>query len=195
MIGVERSADIESRLLNEINRARADPPAYAEELRRYRSYFDGRIVRMPNDPVGLLTEEGVVPVDEAIRFLSAQRPLPPLAASPLLSRAAADHVAQQGPAGRIGHDGLDGSNAGERARRRGGGSYVGEIISYGAGTAEAALRQFVVDDRVASRGHRLAVFSPTYQFAGIACGPHARHRVMCVVDLSTTADGRYRPAR
>ena len=181
---------IESRLLLQINRARANPAGYAEALRLYRGYYQGRIVRIPGNPIGLITREGVVPVDDAIRFLRRQPPLPPLAAAPILARAAADHVAAQGRSGQQGHIGADGSRPGDRVRRRGGDVYVGEIISYGAADAVAVLRQFVIDDDVPGRGHRTAVFSAHYRFAGIACGPHPRWRVMCVVDLSATADGR-----
>lgn len=91
----------ETAVLEAINRARADPAAYADALRRYRSYFDGRILRLPGNPVGILTTEGVSVVDEAIAFLEQQQPLPPFGASPLLARAADDHVREQGPRGAL----------------------------------------------------------------------------------------------
>ena len=189
--GQPREPDIESRILAEINRARADPPAYAEELRRYRALFDGLVVRVPGSEIGLRTREGVAAVDDAIRFLAAQPPRPALAEAPLLARAAAEHVADQGPRGLEGHVGTDGKNARDRIRRQGGGARAAtaEVIAYGRTDAAAVVRQLIVDDGVAGRGHRIILFNP-YRSAGAACGDHAVHRFVCVVDFSTSADGR-----
>lgn len=186
-----REPDIETRILAEINRARADPAAYAEELRRYRALFDGLIVRTPGSDVGLRTREGVAAVDDAIRSLTAQTPRPALAEAPLLALAAAGHVADQGPRGLEGHVGTDGKNVRDRIRRQGGGARAAtaEVIAYGRADAAAVVRQLIVDDGVAGRGHRAILFSP-YLSAGAACGDHALHRHVCVVDFSTSANGR-----
>jgi uncharacterized protein YkwD len=175
--------------------ARRDQPGpgrsgrYARELRRYRSYYRGRIVWEPGNPVGLRTSEGIAPVDEAIRFLGRQPPLPPLAALPLLARAAADHVADQGPRAGEGHEGSDGSTPADRIRRRGGSRYgwTGEVIAYGPETPVAVVRGLIIDDGVPGRGHRMLLFSGRYLFAGAACGPHRGWRFMCVVEVSDSA--------
>ena len=177
---------IESRIVAEINRARADPAGYARELRRYRTYYRGNVVWEPGNPVGLRTREGARAVDEAIRFLARQPPLPPLARAAFLARAAADHVADQGPRGSQGHAGRDGSSPAERIRRRGGGAYgaTGEVIAYGPEDAAEVVRGLIVDDGVPDRGHRIVLFNARYRFAGAACGRHASWRHVCVVDLS-----------
>lgn len=187
-----REPDIERRILAEINIARADPAAYAERLRSYRAMFDGLIVRVPGSEIGLRTREGVAAVDDAIRFLTAQSPLPALADAPLLARAAADLVAGQGPWGLEGHVGHDGRNARQRIRRRGGGNRAAtaEVIAYGPVDAATVVRQLIIDDGVLGRGHRAILFSAQYRAAGAACGDHARHRHVCVVDFSSSADGR-----
>lgn len=182
----------EQLILAELNRVRADPAAYADRLGRYRALFDGMVVRFPGNPVGLRTQEGTAAVDEAIAAMRRQAPLPAQGPSPIMARAAADHVAAQGPTGAIGHRAGDGSGPGDRVRRRGGGTYVAETISYGSDDAETVIRQLIVDDGVPSRGHRHILFDPRYRFAGIACGPHARYRMMCVLKFSTTIDGQYR---
>jgi uncharacterized protein YkwD len=182
----------EAGIVAEINRARADPAAYARELRRYRSYYRNGIVWIPGRAIGLRTSEGTAPVDEAIRFLIRQPPLPPLGQASHLRRAAADHVADQGASGQRGHRGGDGSTPAERIRRHGGGLYgaSGEVIAYGPEDATSFVRELIIDDGVPDRGHRILLFSPRFRFAGAACGRHPGWRYMCVVDLSDSAPGR-----
>lgn len=177
-------------VIAEINRARTEPRRYAEALRGYRRFFKGRIVYYPGRPEGLRTREGVKAVDEAIAFLERQAPLPPLRPSPLLARIARDHVDEQGPRGATGHGSRDGSNPRDRSRRRGGGTYVAETITYGPPSAAEVVRQLIVDDDVPGRGHRRTVFAEEMRHAGAACGPHKRYRIMCVVEFGRTPDGR-----
>ncbi len=180
---------LERAVLAEINFARTRPRDYAERLRAYRKLFRGKIVYYPGNPDGLLTREGTRAVDEAIRFLERQPPLAPIAPSPLLARAARDHVAEQGPRGATGHVSADGANPVLRVQRRGGGSYVAEVITYGPPSAVEVVRQLIVDDDVPGRGHRKTLFAAEMRFAGVACGPHRGYRVMCVADLGRKADG------
>lgn len=168
-------------VLAEINRVRADPPGYARELRAWRALYRGKIVEEPGRP-GLVTREGRAAVDEAIRTLRRQRPLPPLATDAILAQAAADHVREQGHAGLTGHAGRDGSYASGRIRRHGPlPRIVGENIGYGPDSAAALVREFTVDDGVADRGHRRNLFAPMFARGGAACGPHRDYGAMCVV--------------
>lgn len=182
-------APLEEAVLQRINFARQNPQAYADQLRTYRTWFKGNILYLPGDRNGVYLEEGVSAVDEAIAFMERQRPLPPLSRAELLGLAARDHAAEQGPKGVIGHGSLDGASPGVRVKRRGGDIYVGENISYGFDDPDEVVRQFIVDDGVADRGHRHALFSTDYRFAGVGCGRHAEYRHMCVVDMSATRDG------
>jgi uncharacterized protein YkwD len=185
------TAPLEQRVLEELNRIRGAPDVLAEELRAFRSWYRGELIHIPGRLSPVITKEGAPAVDEAIAYVAARVPLPPLRFSPLLTRAAADHAAYlaQGP---VGHYGADGSNPADRVARRGGGRNVGEIISFGYDDAAGVVRQFVVDDGVPDRGHRDIVFSARYLFAGTACAPHPRYRILCVVVLAPTADGRVR---
>jgi len=53
------------------------------------------------------------------------------------------------------------------------------------------MRQLIVDDGVADRGHREIVYSAELRFAGAACGPHPVYGTMCVIDLGVTPDGHW----
>lgn len=186
---------LENQVLAELNRARADPAAYAAGLRDYRRYYDGNIVYAPGMKVRYETEEGVAPLDEAVIFLQHQTRRRQLTPAALLRDAAGDHCADQNANGEVGHAGTNGSSPGDRARRRGGGVYVGEVITYGSDNAADVVRQLIVDDGVADRGHRTALFEPDLRFAGVSCGPHREYRMMCVIDMGMTADGRNGAAR
>lgn len=183
---------LENQVLAEINRARADPAAYAAGLRDYRRYYNGNIVYAPGMKVRYETEEGVAPLDEAVIFLQHQTRRRQLTPAALLRDAAGDHCADQEANGEVGHAGTNGSSPGERARRRGGGPYVGEVITYGSDNAADVVRQLIVDDGVDDRGHRKLVFADDIDFAGVSCGPHPTYGTMCVVDVARTSDGRSR---
>lgn len=183
------AATLEELVLDEINYVRAHPQEYADELRRYRDFFDGRVVRLPGDPVGELTREGTDAVDDAIAFLDRQAPMPALANGILLARAARDLADEQASSGLNGHRSADGASPGDRVKRRGGDIFVSETISYGYDRADDVVRQLVIDDGVAHRGHRALIFGTGNRFAGVGCGAHPRVRFMCVIDYSATANG------
>lgn len=180
----------ERQVLAALNAARANPAAYADGLRRYRAFFHANLLRLPGIDADIETEEGVGVVDETIGFLGRQIPLHPVEGAPLFAASAADLVADQARGG-TGHEGRDGATPAERVRRHGGGGLVAEVIAYGAVDAADVVRQLIVDDGVADRGHRSIVYSPQLRFAGVACGPHPEYRTMCVIDLGLTPDGRY----
>ncbi|WP_447755188.1 CAP domain-containing protein [Sphingopyxis fribergensis] len=173
----------------ELNRFRSDPAAYAEYLRDYRPRFEGKLLVSDDDSeIDIMTREGVAAVDEAIRDLRREKPLPELEWSDALARAAADHVAVQSRSGAVGHY-TKGSGPGERMKARGGGPYVNEVITYGHHTPAGVVDQLLIDDGVPDRGHRFSLLRPTHRYAGIACGRHPVHRTMCVTLMSQTRDG------
>ena len=147
-------------------------------------------MRYPGKPEGLRTAEGVDAVDEAIAFLEHQAKVGMLTPAPLLARAAGDHVADQGPRGATGHYSKDGKDPRDRVRRRGGGDYVAETITYGPPSAAEVVRQLIVDDDVPGRGHRRTVFAAEMRFVGVRCGPHKTYRMMCVAEFARKPDGR-----
>lgn len=137
-----------------------------------------------------MTYEGVRAVDEAIRFLENQRPIDPLDYGAVLARAAADHSADQGRRGGLGHNSANGMNPARRVAAHGGGIYVSETISYGPSDVAGIVRSLIVDDGVRSRIHRAVIFMPFLRYVGIGCGPHVSANFMCVMDYSQTPDGR-----
>ena len=156
-------------VVREINRARENPNLYATFVAESRPFH--------------MIEHGRA-VDEAVRFLRKTRPLPALSVSPGMSRAAADHCAEQVD-GQLGHDGNNRSSPGDRISRYGSWSATwGENISYSRRTAREVVLALIIDDGVRGRGHRKNIFNPKFNVAGAAFGPHARYRTVCTIDFA-----------
>ena len=156
-------------VLRELNLARENPSLYATFVAESRPFH--------------MIEHGHA-VDEAVRFLKKARPLQPLTLSTGMSRAAADHCAEQ-VEGQLGHDGGDRSSPGDRISSYGNWSVGwGENISYGQKTARGIVLTLIIDDGVRSRGHRKNIFNPKFNYAGAAFGPHARYRTVCSIDFA-----------
>jgi uncharacterized protein YkwD len=176
-------SDSERELLNEINQARANPQLYVTYLEKLKPQFKGKEYTVAGrDP--LVTEEGWSAVEDAIRFLKPLKPLPPLMASHGLSQAALTHVKDQGSSGATGHR----SNGGmieDRVKPYGRWEgAIGENICYGNDSARERVLTWLIDDGVASRGHRRRLLGTEYQVAGISCGSHPQYSAMCVLTLA-----------
>ena len=177
--------DLAKQTLAEINLARGNPQIYAGFLREFRGQFQGKSYRLPGSEVLVETSEGVRAVDEAIRFLTRQPALPPLAWSAGLAAAAAELVEEEGTSGAVGHIGRLCGNPLQRIERhvkwQG---KIGENICYGPGEARLVVMNLIIDDGVPDRGHRKNIFSRAFGAAGVACGPHPRFGNVCVIDFA-----------
>ncbi|UCE07607.1 MAG: CAP domain-containing protein [bacterium] len=178
------ASSLEREVFRELNLARQNPGKYASFLKRLKPYYVGKFIKRPGQPT-VMTEEGVSAADEAIHFLRSVKPLAPLRYSSGLSRAAMDHVRDQGQKGMLGHRGSDGSQPGDRVNRYGTWRWtVGENISYGRERARDIVVGLIIDDGVPGRGHRDNVFNSSYRFAGVACGDHKTFGMMCVITFA-----------
>ena len=183
-----RTDGFEDAVLAEINRLRADPAGYAADLREYRSRIRGKVVFDADDNVVEMSIEGTRAVDDAIAALERAVPVARLRSGDILDAAAADHAGWQASSGEIGHQ-ARGRGPGERVMARGGGRFVSEVISYGQRSPRDVVRQLVVDDGVASRGHRHLLLTGHYRFAGVGCDSHPRWGAMCAIKLADQPDG------
>lgn len=187
--------DLARQVFDEINLVRTNPAGWASRLASLRPAYSG--LRLVIAGTGYRTREGVAALDEAVRFLSNARPLPPLVWSPALTRAAGIHVADQSRTGLVGHAGSDGSRPSGRLARCGQAqSRTGESIAYGfcgPETGETVVAQLLVDDGVPDRIHRRQLFMPEFRLAGIATGTHPRLTRICVIEFAAafTANGTY----
>jgi uncharacterized protein YkwD len=171
-------------IIREMNLARQNPSLYARFIEQTRQNYSGAVYLLPGN-VRLRTHEGVRALDDAIQFLRHAKPQPPLALSPGLCLAAADHCREQA-GGATGHCGSHRSDPGNRISRYGVLSQGwAENIAYGRNTAREIVLALIVDDGVRGRGHRKNIFNPTYNVAGAAYGPHARFGSVCSIDFAS----------
>lgn len=190
-------ASVEQSLIREINLAREHPAEYAAYLEQMRKYFVGNELRRPGKPA-LVTVEGAAALDDAIKFLRAARPAPPLSPSTGMCLGARELVKDQGATGATGHRGGDGSFCEQRTQRYG--SWTGDIgedLDYSDDTARDRVLMLLIDDGVANRGHRVRLLSPNYSVVGVACGDH-KLGGMCVITFAgsfTDKPGKAQPAK
>ncbi len=172
-----------SAVVREMNLARQNPSAYAAYLEELRGNFQGNLLVLPGR-IPFQTKEGGRAVDEAIRFLRSAAPQPALSFSLGMSRAAADHCAEQAGGG-MSHSGRGGSNTGDRINRYGtwGGTW-GENLSCGRRGARETVIALIVDDGLGSRKHRKNIFSPSFVYAGAAIGQHAQYHTICSIEFA-----------
>jgi uncharacterized protein YkwD len=172
-------------VLRELNLARQNPALYATFVEELRGRMNGNVMVLPGH-TRIRTKEGTGALDDAIRFLRSAQPQAPLALSPGMSRAAADHCADQASGG-FGHAGRDSSHADKRIARYGAfGGCWGENISYGKATARDVVLALIIDDGLPARKHRHNIFNPNFNFAGAAFGRHARFGTVCSMDFAGT---------
>lgn len=188
-----QGAGFEAEVLHELNLLRSDPDAYSDDIAATRERFDGKVLRGRHDgEMDIMTNEGVAAVNEAVRALRAAPPVPTLSHSALLTVIASDLVREQSRSGGLGHM-SNGRGPADRSVARGGGRYLSEIITYGHSDPASVIEQFVVGDGVPGRGHRKTVLAGEFRYAGVACGRHPVHRVMCVIMLSQTEQAKAPP--
>lgn len=181
---------LEKQVVVEMNYARTNPKRYARFLEEIKASYRGKSLILPNRPI-LQMQEDVTAVDEAIAFLKMQKPVGPLSISEGLSRAASDHVRDQGETGHLGHYGRDGSTASQRIERYG--EWQGamaENIHYGENEARLIVMMLIVDDGVPDRSHRLTMFESRFKLTGVACGSHPVFRHMCVITYAAGFEPR-----
>lgn len=174
----------EQATIDEINLARANPSAYLKFLEQFKQYYRGKQIHYP-DGHELVSIEGVTPLDEAIAFMRALKPLPPLEQHAGMVLAAKDHVNDLVKTGRSGHKGSDGSSAGDRLNRYGtwDGS-LGEDIVYFSRNARDDVIALIIDDGVITRGHRKNIFNPAFHAIGIALSPPQKAGTICLITFA-----------
>lgn len=170
-------------VVREMNLARQNPALYASLIEGLRGNFRGNLLVLPGR-VPLRTKEGIRAVDEATRFLRNASPQRPLTFSPGMSRAAADHCADQAGGG-MSHKGRDWSSTGDRISRYGTWSGTwGENLSCGRSGAREIVMALIIDDGLRNRKHRANIFNPSFNYAGAAVGCHATYRTICSIEFA-----------
>ena len=173
---------LEKEIINEMNLARTEPQKYMAFIEAYKNYYKGNNLMLPGSKTALVTHEGLAAVEEAINFLRAQKPLLSLTIARGMCLAAKDHARDMTLKGISGHTGSDGSLPKARVDRYGmWDGTVGESIIYDITTARQMVIGMIIDDGVATRGHRRNIFDTTYRVAGVAISDAAANAARGVI--------------
>ncbi|PYT06730.1 MAG: CAP domain-containing protein [Acidobacteria bacterium] len=169
-------------IVAETNKVRRDPAGYAAELEGWRGRFKENRIELPASDIRIRSQEGLAALEDAIHALRRSRPAPPLAVSKGMTLAARAHLRDMAGSGKFRHRGTDGSEVVERLRRYGTPKKTaGENLMAGVGDGREVVAALLIDDGVPSRGHRSNILDREFRATGVACGPHPRYRVMCVI--------------
>ena len=94
-------------------------------------------------------------------------------------------VKDQKASGNTGHKGSDNSLCEQRVTRFGAWQEsIGENLVYGTDAARDKVITLLIDDGVASRGHRKRIMSADYKVVGVSCGDHSKLGGLCVLTFA-----------
>jgi len=166
-----------------LNTLRTAPAAFADRMMEFRKYYDGNVLRIPNEPI-VKTKEGTEAFDEAVnRLRNLEGTLCPFKLSRGLILACQDHVADHwtDEENRIGHKGTDGSTSQTRSRRYGNwGAQIGECLAYGDKDPFRAIMSLLIDDGMQTRSHREHILNEQYTVVGISSGAQKTQGIVIV---------------
>ncbi|MGI8495183.1 MAG: CAP domain-containing protein, partial [Pyrinomonadaceae bacterium] len=171
-------------ILNEINTARKEPEKYIQYLDDYRKLFKGKTAYFPNY-LRVQTQEGAVPIEEAIEFMKSLSKLEAYDFSSGLNKSAAAQLGDLIENSSLGHTGKDGSNLSKRLGKFGrtGGRYA-ENLAFYAETARDVVLLMIVDDGIQNRAHRKNIFSTDFKVIGVAFGKGKSAEGLCVMQFA-----------
>ena len=175
--------DFYKKLIDEINKVRKDPKAFAEKLLGYKQYFKGNFLVLPGSDSKVETQEGFEAYEEAANILKNTDPLPELSLSKGLGKIAADFFE------RIKETDLDcicDIDLVSLISKYG--SYSGEfenLIEFGNNNPELIVTNFIVCDGNPIRQNRIILLSKNLLKVGMAFGGHANLGYLTIMILCT----------
>ncbi len=172
----------EKEVIFELNKVRSDPAGYAAQyLEPLHQAFEGLKYTYPGK-TPVMTNEGVVALDNCIKALREAPPVPALQPSKGLSGAAKLLVNDQKLYGGLGHITKSGWTVNTRVNRFGEWkSKLAENISYGNDNARQLVISLLIDDGVDDRSHRGNVLDPEMVKVGVAADTHPTYKNFCTI--------------
>ena len=174
-------------LVDEINRVRENPKSYINILERYKGYFDGDRLKLPNLDYAFKTHEGVAPYDECIKYLRTADTSPRLVPSKGLT-GIADELMKV-----LLKDYNKISSVDMESLRNKYGTSSGSfnrIIQCGGTTPEQIVVHLLVCDGEKNRRQREAILSKTYKKIGLASGEHESFSRASIIILVTSFENK-----
>ena len=163
-------AGFAKKVIEEVNKLRADPAPLSKKITEYMSYFKGKILTLPKE-AGIETAEGKDAYKEAADFLSKAPKLPELKVNPLLMKIAEEMVAEMKKC----KDEAEMDKINRNAIIKKHGHYDGRLsdsTDYGSLTPQMVVINLIVDDGNKSRSNRKLLYRDDFKEIGVANTVH-----------------------
>jgi hypothetical protein len=171
------------KLIDEINKVRKDPKAFAEKLLSYKQYFEGNFLVLPGSDAKVETQEGFKAYEEAANILQGTEALPELSPSKGLGKIASDFfekIKETDP------DHIGDIDLNSLIAKYGSFSGVFEnIIEFGNNSPELIVTNCIVCDGNPDRENRNILLSKELLKVGMAFGSHVTYGY-CTIIISCT---------
>ena len=166
-------------IIEEINKLRANPPAYADRVQQYISYFTGQTMKIPDINVQVRTQEGDKPYHQTVEYLKTKEAAPALIPSKALCEIAQELL-----------DKVADSDTGEIPESETEniidkhGTFSGKFtraMDFGGFTSEQVVINFLVCDGDPDRTQREPLLGTGLSKVGVAFGKHSIYSTICVL--------------
>ncbi len=119
-----------------------------------------------------------------IEELKYARKINPLKSSAPLEKLARAHAQDMGSKGTVGHNSSNGMTFENRVRKKIKTGMIAENCDYGSTEPLEIVMSLLIDEGIASLGHRKNILHPGLNYVGIAIEKHKTYGVNCVMDFS-----------
>ena len=167
---VKNTEDFRLRVIDEINMVRRNPQDYAEKIRKYATYFKGKILKIP-ETTPIMTTEGPKAFEEAAFYLDNLDSLPQLKYCPGLTHSAHDALLDIQKLEDVNE--MDELNIDTYLEKHG--EIVGhfaQAVDFGSSTPELVVINLLVDDGDENRSNRMNIIDNKYKLIGVSTGSH-----------------------
>ena len=166
-------------LVNEINKVRRNPSAFADKLLGFKDCFKDTVCKLPSQKTAVQTQEGFAAYEEAAQKLKTLQPICDMGASKGLSRIAKDYLEKMKECS---PDEVEKIEMEPIINKYG--SFSGEFnnaMDFGSETPELVVINLVVSDGDPSRANRDLLLNPELKRIGIANGKHEDYGSLTII--------------
>ena len=151
------------------NMVRSNPKKFASIIREYKQYFKGKVLRVPNSKVGIMTKEGADAFEEAAKYLDSVKAINTVKYNVGLTHIAKEVVDAAAKTDDINSlDELDMDAIFEKY-----GKFVGAFsraMDFGSKDSKMVIINLIVCDGDSSRGQREGIFNSELKEIGVWTG-------------------------
>jgi hypothetical protein len=168
---VKSMEEFRLKVIEEINLVRKNPQDYAEKVRKFATFFKGKILKIP-EQIPIMTTEGSSAFEEAACFLDNLDSLAALKYSPGLTHSAHDALIDIQKLEDV--DMLGDLNIDTYLDKHG--QVIGhfaQAVDFGSSLPELVVINLLVDDGDLNRGNRANIINPKYKLIGVSTGSHS----------------------